>query len=171
MQSVKIDRLLRVAICVLAAAFVYVVYSGIHQTVIAAGDSSPDFTITADNGQSVSMPNFGGKVLILNFWASWCPPCIQETPSMSRFAEEYASKGVVVLGVSVDKDPKAYQAFLAKYKPAFLTKRELSLHEDFGTFMYPETYIITANGKVVKKIAEGMDWSDPALAQFVNSLL
>ncbi len=171
MQSVKIDRLLRVAICVLVVAFVYFVYAGIHQTVIAAGDSAPSFTIQADNGHSVTLPNFGGKILILNFWASWCPPCIQETPSLSRFAQEFAGKGVVVLGVSVDKDPQAYQNFLKKYQPAFLTARELKLHEDFGTFMYPETYIIDANGKVLKKIAEGVDWNDPSISQYISSLL
>jgi cytochrome c biogenesis protein CcmG, thiol:disulfide interchange protein DsbE len=171
MQSVKIDRLLRVAICVLLAVFVYVVYAGIHQPVIAAGDSAPSFTIATDTGRSVTLPNFGGKVLILNFWASWCPPCVQETPSLSRLAQEYASKGLVVLGVSVDKDPNAYQNFLKKYQPAFLTSRELKLHEDFGTFMYPETYIIDANGKVLKKIAEGVDWNDPGIVQYINSLL
>lgn len=171
MQSVKIDRLLRAAICVLVVALVYVVYAGIHQTVIAAGDTAPDFSITADNGRSVSLPNFGGKILVLNFWASWCPPCVEETPSLSRFTQEYADKGVVVLGVSVDKDPKAYQNFLQKFKPAFLTARELNLHQDFGTFMYPETYIIDAHGKVLKKIAEGVDWNDPGLNQYISSLL
>ena len=126
MQSVKIDRLLRAAICVLVAAFVYVIYAGIHELVVAAGDTAPGFTITADNGRTVSVPNFGGKLLVLNFWATWCPPCVEETPSLSRFAQEYADKGVVVLGVSVDKDPKAYQNFLKKYQPAFLTARELN---------------------------------------------
>ena len=171
MQSVKIDRLLRAAICVLVAAFVYVIYAGIHQTVIAAGDSAPRFTIHADSGRTVSFPDFGGKILVLNFWASWCPPCVQETPSLSRFTQEFADKGVVVLGVSVDKDPQAYQNFLKKYQPAFLTARELTLHEDFGTFMYPETYIIGANGKVLKKIAEAVDWSDPTIASYISSEL
>ena len=171
MQSVKIDRFLRVAICVLVVAFVYVVYAGIHQTVIAAGDSAPGFTITADNGRAVSLPNFGGKVLILNFWASWCPPCIQETPSLSSLAKDDAAKGLVVFGVSVDKDPKAYQAFLQKYQPAFLTARELNLHEDYGTFMYPETYIIDAKGRVLKKFAEGVDWNAPDIRQYIDSLL
>ncbi len=171
MQSVKIDRLLRVAICVLVVALVYVVYAGIHQTVIAAGDSAPGFTIHADNGQAVSLPNFGGKILILNFWASWCPPCVQETPSLSRLTQQYAGKGLVVLGVSVDKDPQAYQNFLKKYQPAFLTARELTLHEEYGTFMYPETYIIDSNGKVLKKIAEGVDWSDPSITQYISTLL
>ena len=112
MQSVKIDKLLRLGIGALAVIFVYVIYIAIHQRVVVAGDTAPDFSITADNGRTVSLPNFGGKLLVLNFWASWCGPCVEETPSLSKLAQDYASKGVVVLGISVDKDPQAYQKFL-----------------------------------------------------------
>jgi cytochrome c biogenesis protein CcmG/thiol:disulfide interchange protein DsbE len=171
MQSQKIDRLLRVSILVLAAVLVFVIYAGIHERVVVAGDSAPEFTITTDSGRTVSVPNFGGKILVLNFWASWCPPCVEETPSMSRFAEEYAGKGVVVLGVSVDKDEKAYRAFLQKFKPSFLTARESKTHEDYGTFMYPETYIIDTNGKVLRKYPEEVDWLAPDTLKYFNSLL
>jgi thiol-disulfide isomerase/thioredoxin len=129
MRSVKIDRFLRLGIGLLAVVLVYVLYAAIHQRVVEAGDTAPDFSITADNGRTVTLPNFGGKVLLLNFWASWCGPCAEETPSLSQLAKDYASKGVVVLGVSVDKDPQAYQRFLQKYSPAFLTVRDLKLHE------------------------------------------
>src|ERR1700693_4549811 len=142
MQSVKIDRLLRLAIVVLAGVFVYVVYAAIHGRVVVAGDSAPDFTVTTDNGRTVSLNNFGGKILLLNFWATWCPPCVEETPSLSQLAQDFAAKGVVVLGVSVDSDEKQYKAFLQKYRPAFLTVRESKIHEDYGTYQYPETYVI-----------------------------
>ena|ERR1035438_6122227 len=171
MASVKIDRFLRVGICALAAIFVYVIYTAIHERVVAAGDSAPDFTITADNGRAVSVPNFGGKILVLNFWATWCPPCVEETPSLSKFAQDYAGKGVVVLGVSVDKDELAYRKFLQKYTPAFLTARDLKLHEDYGTYVYPETYIIDAKGKVLLKIADPADWTDPKVTRYIDSLL
>jgi cytochrome c biogenesis protein CcmG/thiol:disulfide interchange protein DsbE len=171
MQSVKIDRYLRLGIGVLAAVLVFVIYAAIHQRVVEAGDTAPGFTITADNGRTVSLSNFGGKLLLLNFWASWCAPCVEETPSLSKLAQDYASKGVVVLGVSVDKDPAAYQKFIQKYAPGFLTVRDTKLHEDFGTFMYPETYLIDAKGHVVQKIAEAADWSDPRVQQYINSLL
>jgi len=170
-QRTRVDSLLRWGVVLLAAGLVFVIYSAIHQRVVVAGDTAPDFTITADSGQTVSVPNFGGKLLILNFWASWCPPCVQETPSLSQLAQQFKDKGVVVLALSVDKDAAAYQAFLQKFHPAFLTARDSKLHQDFGTFMYPETYIIDAKGKVVKKIAEGADWSDPTITQYINSLL
>ena len=171
MQSVKIDKFLRLGIGVLAMVLVYVLYAAIHERVVAAGDTAPEFSITADNGKTVTLPNFGGKLLVLNFWASWCGPCVEETPSLSKLASDYASKGVVVLGVSVDKDPAAYQKFLQKYSPGFLTARDMKIHEDFGTYMYPETYIIDAKGRVLLKIAEAADWTNPKVTQYIDSLL
>src|SRR5690349_20203129 len=171
MKRSNIDRNRRVAIVLLLVTFVYTIYAAIHERVVVAGDTAPEFTITADNGRTVSVPNFGGKLLVLNFWASWCPPCVQETPSLSQFAQQYANKGVVVLAVSVDKDEKAYRGFLQKFKPAFLTARDAKIHEDYGTFMYPETYIIDTQGRVVRKIAEAADWTDPSVTRYIDSLL
>lgn len=171
MQNTRTDKLIRAGIGLLLLALVGAIYAGIHERVVNAGDTAPGFSIKADSGQTVSLPNFGGKILVLNFWATWCPPCVQETPSLSRFAAEYANKGVVVLGVSVDKDVKAYEAFLQRFRPAFLTARDSQLHADYGTFMYPETYIIDSQGKVLKKIAEPADWMAPDVTQYINSLL
>src|SRR3984957_8110124 len=108
MQKPKIDRLIRIAICALTVALVYAIYSGIHKRIVIAGDSAPSFTITTDNGSIVSLPNFNGKLLVLNFWASWGGPCVEETPPLSQLASEFVPKGLVVLGVSVDHDEKAY---------------------------------------------------------------
>ena len=171
MRSVKTETMLRAGIGVLVVALVFVIYAGIHEHVVVAGDTAPEFSITAENGRTVSVPGFGGKLLILNFWASWCAPCIEETPSLSRFAQAYAGKGVVVMGVSVDKDEKAYRTFLERFHPAFLTARDSKIHEDFGTFMYPETYIIDAGGRVLKKIAQPADWMDPQITQYIDSVL
>src|ERR1051326_7539697 len=171
MQSAKTDSLIRVGIGVLTIALVFAIYIGMHERIVVAGDTAPGFSVTADNGRTVSLPNFGGKVLVLNFWATWCPPCVEETPSLSRFAAEYADKGVVVLALSVDHDANAYRKFLEKYKPAFMTAREGQIHADYGTFMYPETYIIDAKGKVVEKFAEEVDWSSERVNKLVQSLL
>jgi cytochrome c biogenesis protein CcmG/thiol:disulfide interchange protein DsbE len=171
MKKSYTDRLLRAGIVVLSAVLIFLIYSGIHERIVVAGDSAPEFSIRADNGRTVTLPDFGGKVLVLNFWATWCPPCVQETPSLSAFAAAYASKGVVVLGISVDKDEKAYRAFLQKFAPQFLTVRETKLHEDFGTYMYPETYIIDAKGKVIEKLAEPANWMDPRITHMIDGLL
>jgi cytochrome c biogenesis protein CcmG, thiol:disulfide interchange protein DsbE len=169
-----IDLALRVLLLMLTLVFVGVVGKAVYAPpphVVVAGEKAPAFQVHADNGRSVSVPNFGGKVLILNFWATWCPPCIEETPSLSQLAKDYASRGVVVLGISVDTNESEYRAFLSKYKPEFLTVREAQVHRDYGTFMYPETYIIDSGGKVVQKIAQGADWSSPDVRSYIDSLL
>ncbi len=175
MQSVKnTDRLLRGAFLLLLVAFIAAVGYGTYEKpihVVVAGEQAPAFNIAADNGKTVSVPNFQGKLLILNFWASWCPPCVEETPSLSQLAKDYAGRGVVVMGISVDSNEQAYRAFLAKYKPNFLTARDARIHRDYGTFMYPETYIIESSGKVAHKIAEGADWSSPDVRRYIDSLL
>lgn len=175
MNSVKtVDRLLRGALLLCLVAFVAVVASAVYVKplrVVVAGEQAPDFAIATDNGRQVSVPNSGGKLLVLNFWATWCPPCIEETPSLSRFAEEYAAKGVTVLGISVDSSESAYRGFLGKYQPRFLTVRDKKIHREYGTFMYPETYFIDERGKVVHKIEQAVDWSSPDVRKFVDSLL
>lgn len=171
MATSKTDRFLRIAICALTVALVFAIYSGIHQRVVIAGESAPNFTLTADNGRTVSLNNFGGKVLLLNFWASWCPPCVEETPSLSELAKEFAPKGLVVLAVSVDEKENAYRAFLQHFRPDFMTVRDSKVHEEYGTFIYPESYIIGSDGRVLRKIAEGANWTDPQMTQYIASLL
>ena len=175
MHSVKIvDQALRLALAVLLVAFVAAVALAVYERpihVVAAGEQAPEFSVKTDDGRLVSTPNFGGKLLILNFWATWCPPCVEETPSLSQLALDYAPRGVVVLGISVDASDSAYRAFLRKYNPRFLTARDARIHRDYGTFMYPETYFIDSSGKVVLKIAEGADWSSPNVRRTLDSLL
>jgi thiol-disulfide isomerase/thioredoxin len=175
MHRVKaVDRLLRVALAGLIPAFVVVVAFAVYERpvhVVTPGEEAPAFSIKTEDGRLVSAPHFGGKLLVLNFWATWCPPCVEETPSLSQLAQDYAGRGVVVLGISVDSSDSAYRAFLQKYKPRFLTARDSQIHRDYGTFMYPETYIIDSTGKVVQKIAEGADWSSPNVRSYLDSLL
>jgi cytochrome c biogenesis protein CcmG, thiol:disulfide interchange protein DsbE len=175
MQSVKSsDRLLRGAFLLLLAAFVGVVAYATYERpihVVVAGERAPAFSIAADNGVTVSVPKLKGKLLILNFWATWCPPCVEETPSLSQLAKDYANRGVVVMAISVDTSEKAYREFLEKYRPGFLTARDARIHRDYGTFVYPESYIIDSEGKVVQKIAEGADWSSPNIRRYIDSLL
>src|SRR5215469_12696634 len=121
MERAKTDKVIRIGIGLLTVALVFAIYIGMHERVVVAGDNAPGFSLKADNGKTVSVPDFGGKVLVLNFWATWCPPCVEETPSLSRFAAEYQGKAVVVFAVSVDRDENAYRKFIEKYKPAFMT--------------------------------------------------
>jgi len=173
MRRVKIDQLLKAGIAVLLAVLVFVLYSSIHERIIVVGDSAPDFTITADNGRTVTTANFGGRLLVLNFWATWCQPCVEEVPSLDQFAKEMAGSGVVVLGVSVDKNPKLYEDFLARTRVSFMTARDpdARISADYGTFKYPESYIIDSKGKVIQKIIGATNWTDGSMVNAVKSFL
>ncbi len=169
----KLERIIHTLITLLLAVFVYVIFDSFHERLVVVGDSAPDFSITADNGRTVTTSNFGGKLLVLNFWATWCPPCIEELPSLNAFQRQFANSGVVVLGISVDKDEKLYRDFLAKARVSFLTARDPDnkINAEYGTLKFPETYIIDARGKVVRKIISNTDWMSERMLKDVESLL
>lgn len=167
------NTFLRTAIGLLFVALMLVVYNAVHVAVVNSGDAAPHFEVTADNGRALTEKSFGGKLLLVNFWASWCPPCVEETPSLDQLQRNLGPSGLVVLAISVDKDASAYQRFLAQQRVSFLTARDAQqkINADYGTFQYPESYLIDPSGKVVEKIIGPRDWSDPAMLSHVQSLL
>ncbi len=173
MNAPQSERTLKALIGLLLAVFVFVIYDSVRETIVVVGDSAPAFSVTTDSGRAVSLGNFGGKLLVLNFWATWCPPCIQEIPSLNQFQRRFQDAGVVVLGVSIDKDEKAYRNFLGKARVGFLTSRdpEAKINGEYGTAKVPETYIIDTKGKVVQKLIGPQDWNDPGILRDVQALL
>jgi cytochrome c biogenesis protein CcmG/thiol:disulfide interchange protein DsbE len=170
---VTADRLLVGAIVVLAVALVWVVSGTLRDRVVNAGDMAPDFKIVSDTGRTYTRANFGGKLLVLNFWASWCAPCVQEAPSLQAFQRQLGEDGVVVLGVSIDTNEKRYKQFLQRFRLSFPTARdpEANLSSSYGTFQIPETYLIDRTGKVREKIISNQNWVDPAFVARVKAML
>src|SRR5512145_1806088 len=111
MPTAKADRLLQYLLAGAFALLCVVLWDAMRSKVINVGDTAPDFSITAENGAMLTRANFPGKVLVLNFWATWCPPCVDELPSLDVMARQLGPKGVVVLGVSVDKNQELYRRF------------------------------------------------------------
>jgi peroxiredoxin len=169
----KVDRILEGGIVVLLCAFVGVLYVSLHDNVVKVGDRAPDFMVHADSGRSVSVHDFGGKLLVLNFWATWCQPCVTEVPSLNQLQKALGPEGLVVLGVSEDEDPQAYKEFLNRFQVSYLTAREPSkdTKNKYGTIQIPETYLIDRNGKVVEKVVSDADWASPRMIEHVKSLL
>jgi peroxiredoxin len=167
------DRILLVAILLLTAGLVWTVAGTLQVHITEAGDTAPDFSIVTEHGRTVTRSDFGGKILALNFWASWCPPCVEELPSMNEFAREFASQGVVVLGISIDKNPALYKRFLAQRNVAYDTARdpEAEISQRYGTFQIPETYIIGRDGKVLEKTADAFNWMDPQFIERVKFMV
>jgi cytochrome c biogenesis protein CcmG, thiol:disulfide interchange protein DsbE len=144
----------------------------LRDTSAKEGGLAPEFSIRTDQGREVSPTSFGGKVLVLNFWATWCAPCVEEIPSLNEFQKRFANSGVVVLAVSVDKNAQTYRAFLDRIHVSFETTRDpdANVSAEYGTFQYPETYIIK-NGRVVRKFISNQDWLSDDITHYVESLL
>lgn len=169
----KVDRILQAGIAVMLCAFVAVLYLSLHENVVKAGDKAPNFSIRTDEGKTLSAREFGGKLLLVNFWASWCAPCIEEFPALNEMTRVLAPKGLVVLGISQDKDESAYKQFLARNPAAFLTARDPTkdIQLNYGTQLIPESYLIDRNGKVLEKFVSSQNWASPQMIDHVQSLL
>ncbi len=139
---------------------------------VEIGESAPDFTLPALSQGNLSLHDFGKHVVVLNFWATWCPPCVEETPSLEKFAEEMQHQGVTVMGVSVDQDTQALESFRAAQHVSFpiLRDPDQALANRYGTFKFPETYIIDNQGRVAEKLIGAVDWQDPRIVSFVQEL-
>jgi cytochrome c biogenesis protein CcmG, thiol:disulfide interchange protein DsbE len=137
-----------------------------------AGRSAKDFALEL-NGRAAHLSDLRGRVVVLVFWASWCPPCVEEIDSLNALHKMIASKGGTVLGISVDEDPAAYQKFLRDHNVPFPNYRDASkeIAQTYGTAMYPETYIIGPDGRILRKIVAQQEWNGPVLAGYIESLL
>lgn len=165
--------MLQAGALILLAGLCYLIADSHRERLVSQGDKAPSFQITTDKGTKISRSDFGGKILIVNFWATWCPPCVDEMPSLQAMAQQLAPKGVVVLGVSVDKNEASYKRFLQQARVQFETARDpqANISSEYGTFKYPETYIINREGKVLQKHVGPRDWMDPELLKSIESLL
>jgi thiol-disulfide isomerase/thioredoxin len=142
-----------------------------------AGKTAEDFSMQM-NGRAMKLSEYRGRVVVLNFWASWCPPCVAETPYLNALQRQIEPKGGVVLGVNVDEDPAAYQKFLVEHGVAFPTWRDPSVQGttskialDYGTSVYPETYVIDRRGKIARKIIGEQRWDSPEMLAYFDALL
>ena len=135
------------------------------------GSAAKDFTVR-DSDHQVSLNQFRGQVVVLNFWATWCPPCTQELPSMMNMQNQLRSRGVVVLGVSIDVDDDAYHRFLKQRNVNFATVRdpEQKVAGLYGTSGWPESYIIDRQGVLRRRVVGPINWESPEVMQFLSKL-
>jgi cytochrome c biogenesis protein CcmG/thiol:disulfide interchange protein DsbE len=136
-----------------------------------AGRRAPDFVFER-NGHPARLADLRGHVVILHFWASWCPPCVEEAPALEALAEALQPAGVIVLGISADEDPHAYEQFLHDHRITFPNYRDPGgkIAALYGTHLYPETYVIDSDGRFVRKLIGPQPWNDPAWVAYFREL-
>jgi peroxiredoxin len=144
-------------------------YSGTRPPRI--GSNAPDFSVQ-DSDRKVTLSQLHGQIVVLNFWATWCAPCVEEVPSLVQMQQRMKSKGVTVLAVSVDVDPDSYHQFVRDHTTNLLTVRDPQQKTPglYGTIKFPETYIIDRNGVMRRKFIGPVDWTEPEITDFLSKL-
>lgn len=135
--------------------------------------SAPDFTLRDLRGNTVRLQDFRGKVVFLNFWATWCPPCRLEMPTMEELHKEFSDRGLVVLAVNFRESQDDVRSFVKQHGLTFTTlldEQEMA----FGLYRawsLPTTYLINKNGEVVGKVIGYRDWHSDEAKAFFRQLL
>ncbi len=164
-----------VVIIAVAVVIGVVVFGGKQSyTPTNVGSLSLDFTLPDLEGKEVSFSQFKGKVIFLNFWATWCEPCKEEMPSMQLLYDTFKRRSFVVVAVSVDKTkPDVVKKFVKDYKLTFpiLHDRRGKIKEKYKTTGVPETFIIDQNGVIAEKVWGARNWDDPYAIKKILSLL
>jgi peroxiredoxin len=135
---------------------------------------APDFTLPDLDGKMVSLADYRGKVVLLNIWATWCPPCVEEMPSMEKLYQELKDEGFEILAVSVDASgAEAVTPFMKKHKLSFpaLTDTEGAVKDLYQATGVPESFIIDKDGIIVEKIIGPRNWVVTGAISFFRNLI
>jgi thiol-disulfide isomerase/thioredoxin len=133
------------------------------------GRVAPDFTVS-DGTSTVHLAGYRGHIVLLNFWATWCGPCVEEMPSLLELHHEWPD--LAILAVSVDEDPFAYTNFILRHHVDLITVRDPAekAAKLYHTDGWPETYIIDRKGIIRRKVVGPQDWNSPEIRTYLKSL-
>lgn len=142
--------------------------------IITNGDRAPQFALQKLDGGSVNLADLRGKVVMVHFWATWCPPCVEELPLLDRLRNSPLGRDFEMLAISVDEGGAGSVApFIQKNKltlPVFLDPGG-EVARSYGTNKFPETYIVDRQGVVRAKAIGPWDWNDPANIQVLRNII
>jgi peroxiredoxin len=180
-QERKSGRLLLTIFVVLLVAIPIILITlkekGSHSRFIRPlqeGKPAPHFTFPDLDGRKVSLPDFRGKVVLVNIWATWCPPCRDEMPSMQKLYERFKGEHFEILAVNINADGReAVAPFMQQMNltfPALLDPKE-KIRSLYGITGVPESFIVDREGILVNKVIGPMDWSSPKVFDFFQELI
>jgi len=141
---------------------------------LSVGVPAPPLRLPALGGAEVDLQSFSGRVVLLNFWASWCPPCVEEMPSLEKLHQALAPRGLVVIAVSADEDEGALVSFLKRVPVSFPVLRDPGGRVGkarYHTTAYPATYVIDGAGIIRETFLGPVQWDAPGAVDHFRSLL
>jgi peroxiredoxin len=141
---------------------------------ITSLSSVPHLDILRRDGSRVDLSKLEGKIVLVHFWATWCPPCVEELPELDKFWSRFKGrKDIELYSVSVDDSWETIDEFRKKTPfdlPLYRDPHASTAHK-FGTTQFPETYIANRKGRILYHLAQGIDWDAPEVLQNVEALL
>jgi peroxiredoxin len=147
-----------------AVAAVFALASGSRSPApLSRGSTAPEFVLPRLDGGDAALSALRGRVVLVNFWATWCGPCEDEMPAMQRLHERLARQGFELLAVSVDAEEADVRAFRERLALSFpiLVDPQRRVSNLYQTFRYPESFLIDRSGMVVERYVRPRDWDDP----------
>ncbi len=141
---------------------------------LETGLPAPDFMLPGLDGKMVSLSGYSGHVVLVNVWATWCPPCVDEMPSMEKLYKELKGENFEILAVSIDSlGTKAVAPFMKKYNLSFpaLMDPDATIKTLYQTAGVPESFIVNQEGILIKKIFGPRDWATPEVIGFFRDLI
>lgn len=137
------------------------------------GKKAPDFSLKDMNEKTVSLSSYKGNVVIVTFWATWCPPCRSEMPLLNKLYRELRNKGFMVVAVATDRSVSAVKDFLSKSPVDFpvVMDTDSKVSRQFKVFSMPTTFLLDKNGKVVQRFLGEEEWDSAPIREKITPLL
>ncbi len=162
-----------IAIAVVVA-YAFTSLRGAKGYALRSGSEAPGFRLPALDGRVVDLASFRGQVVVVNFWATWCPPCVEEMPSLEKLHRALGPEGLVVLGVSGDEDEAALRQFVQRTGVTFAILRDPGGRDAarrYHTTGYPETFVVDRAGVLHESFIGPSEWASPGAIDHFRDLL
>lgn len=168
-MSRLIKRVRNIVLCALLVAWPS------YRAAARPAPSAPNFALHNLDGEVVQLSSFRGHTVVLDFWASWCPPCIAQIPSLRRLTKKYKSQGVIVLDINVLDEQNVVEKFIAEHgefgSDVLLTLEDESVVSAFGVEQFPSTIIVDRRGRIVATFSGGAPEDAAKIEAAVRSLM
>jgi peroxiredoxin len=173
MQGWSASRILFAVSLLTACCLAFSCSSVPSQGPVARGDIAPDFTCNDQAGKQQQLSALRGKVVLVNFWATWCAPCREELPSLQALKKKFPSADLVILALSTDDSWEPINKFMAQHQFTIPVYADFDkrISSRYGTFMYPETFLVDKQGRVAYKVIGAIDWTSPEIVKFLKVLI